>query len=78
MSKYFLKIDLGGVRMDPYGPVWVRMVPGGLFQGFPGPKPLKNMFFSDGGGGPPDPHLYGRQACLWYLFDLVFGQSLFS
>ena len=27
MSKYLLKIDLGGVRMDPYGPVWVRMVP---------------------------------------------------
>ena len=27
--------------MDPYGPVWVRMVPGDLFQGLPGPKPLK-------------------------------------
>ena len=27
MSKYLLKIDLGGVRMDPYGPGWVRMVP---------------------------------------------------
>ena len=22
-----MKIDLGGVRMDPYGPVCVRMVP---------------------------------------------------
>ena len=27
MSKYLLKIDPGGVSMDPYGPVWVRMVP---------------------------------------------------
>ena len=38
-----LKIDLRGVRMGPYGSVWVRMVPGDLFQGFPGPKPLKNI-----------------------------------
>ena len=29
MSKYLLKIDLGGVRMDPYGSVWTRMGPYG-------------------------------------------------
>ena len=41
--------------MDPYGSVWVRMVPGDLFQGFPGPKPLKiiekYVFWVFGGGG---------------------------
>ena len=41
MSNAILKIGLRGVWMDPYGSVWVRMVPGDLFQGFPGPKPLK-------------------------------------
>ena len=41
--KNILKIDLRGIRMDPYRSVWVRMVPGDLFQGFPGPKPLKNI-----------------------------------
>ena len=30
MSKYLLKIGLGGVRMDPYGFVWTRMGPYGL------------------------------------------------
>ena len=55
----------GWILMDPYGSVWVRMVPGDLFQGFPGPNPLKNFekywFGGFGGGGfsPPDPHLYG-------------------
>ena len=29
ISKYVLKIDLGGVRMDPYGSVWTRMGPYG-------------------------------------------------
>ncbi len=29
--------------MDPYGSVWVHMVPGDLFQGFPGPTPLKSI-----------------------------------
>ena len=42
MSKYLLKISLGGVRMDSYGSVWTRMgpygpwgLPGG-FLGLPG------------------------------------------
>ena len=29
MTKYLLKLDLGGVRMDPYGSVWTRMGPYG-------------------------------------------------
>ena len=33
----------GWVLMDADGSVWVRMVPGDLFQGFLGPKPLKNI-----------------------------------
>ena len=28
-----MKIGLRGVRTDPYGSVWIRMVPGDLFQG---------------------------------------------
>ena len=46
--------------MDPYGPVWVRMVPGDLFEGFPGPNPLQNAkktwvfgFWGWGWGFPP-------------------------
>ena len=55
--------------MDPYGSVWVRMVPGDLFQGFPGPKPLKNIekygFWGLGGvGGPPPPGPYGLPSSL--------------
>ena len=48
--------------MDPYGSVWVRMVPGDLFQGFPGPKPLKNIdklgfgVLGVGGSSPPGPY----------------------
>ena len=48
--------------MDPYRSVWVRMVPGDLFQGFPGPKPLKIIEkcgfggFGDGGSPPPGPY----------------------
>ena len=46
------------ILMDPYGPVWVRMVHGDLFQRFPCPKPLKNIeqfwFWGvRGGGGHP-------------------------
>ena len=40
MSTYLLKIDLGGVRMDPDGSVWTRMGPygpWGLPGGFLGP-----------------------------------------
>ena len=61
MSKYLLEIDLGGVRMDPHGPVLIRMVPGYLFQWFPGPKPMKIVksiglgFLGDGGRGAPCP-----------------------
>ena len=29
--------------MTSYGSVWTRMIPGGLFQGFPGPNPVKNI-----------------------------------
>jgi len=36
--------------MDPYGSVWVRMVPGDLFQVFPGPNPLKNLNKNEGLG----------------------------
>ena len=61
-SFVFLKIDLGGVWMDPYGSVWVRMVPGDLFQGLPGPNPLKiiekygfGFFWGWGRGGDPLP-----------------------
>ena len=44
--------------MDPYGSVWVRMVPGDLFQGFPGPpleKHRKHFFSLCVGGSPPGP-----------------------
>ena len=40
METYFFEIDLGGVRMDPYGSVWTRMGPHGpwgLPGGFLGP-----------------------------------------
>ena len=50
------------ILMDPYGPVSVCMVPGDLFQGFPGPNPPKNIekywFWGGGVGSPPDPHLF--------------------
>ena len=39
--KDILKIGMRRVRMDAYGPVWVRMVLGDLFQGFPGLNPLR-------------------------------------
>ena len=44
--------------MDPYRSVWVRMVPGDLFQGFRGPNPFektRQMGFGvlEVGGGPP-------------------------
>ena len=63
MSKYLLKIDLGGVRMDPYGSVWTRMGPygpWGLPGGFLGPPgalggPKRGVlgFLGVGGGSPP-------------------------
>ena len=60
MSKYLLKIDLGGVRMDPYGSVWTRMGPygpWGLPGGFLGPPEAwgtpKGGFQVFGGGGVP-------------------------
>ena len=62
MSKYLLKIDLGGVRMDPmdpYGPGWVRMVPEdslGASWGLLGPwgskKGGKGVLTPGGGRGP--------------------------
>ena len=55
--------------MDPYRSVWVRMVPGDLFQGFPGPKPMKNIekygFWGFGGGCVGVPPLILTYMALW-------------
>ena len=65
--------------MGPYGSVWVRMVPGDLFQGFPGPNPLKNLekygfwgFGVGGGGGSP---LILTYMALWPVYGLAIVRS---
>ena len=56
MPKYFFEIDVGGVRMDSYGSVWTRMVPGdslGASWGLLGPWGAQMGGKGFFGGGPP-------------------------
>ena len=57
MPKYFVEIDVGGVRMDSYGSVWTRMGPygpWGLPGGFLGPPgALGGPERGVKGGSPP-------------------------